>query len=377
MTVPIVTLNIFPPKYSVTGIRAEDKTNSVVIITGSCPIPNSGNTLGMIYRGPKAPNNTSGCSWNPADSMGCICLLPKINGVATVATSVLYGPDTYLFTPAIGEQNVRVVGSYRLQTGYDHGVMYTGPLDLIGLEDHRRWDTIDMNSGVAGSTVANTILHSTMGDVIVGNYDLVDGSVADGKFNAFIYFHNVNVGTKYFDLKQLLGLPDSKLVTAYGVWRNNTHSNTNSTSYTIAGGLRDRKDNTGVNVGFLVDFDTSNFTTRNLTEFPFGNVPGALTHFEGITRYGELMTNYGPRYYSLAATGDKQNVNRGAAFAVVERNSQNGSFFPNAEWQPVQGTTDGFTTGNTVLENNVYGIYSTSASPLDFQSYVAENLPVR
>ena len=374
MTNPIVTLNIFPPNYSVTGIRSEDKTNTVVIITGSCPIQNSENTLGMIYRGPKAPNNTSGCSWNPIDSMGCICLLPKINGAVT---SILYGPDTPLFTRSIGDQNIRVVGSYRLQTGYDHGVMYTGPLDVKGLEDPGKWDTIDMDSGVAGSAVANTILHSTMGDVIVGNYDLVQGSVADGKFNAFIYYHNVDGGTKYFDLRQLLGLPESKLVTAYGVWRNNTHSNTNSTSYTIAGGLRDRNDTTGLNVGFLVDFDTSDFTTSNLTEFPFGNVPGALTHFEGITRYGELMTDYGPRYYSLAATGDKHDVNRGAAFAVVERNPDDGSFFANADWQPVHGpTTTRFTTGNTVLENNVYGIYSTSDTTLDFQSYVAENLPV-
>jgi hypothetical protein len=172
MADPIVTLNIFPLNHSVTGIRSENGANTIVIMTGSSPIENSQNTKGMLYRGPIAPNNTSGCNWNPIDSTGCIYMLPKITGAAT---AVFYGPDTPLFTPSIRE-GIRVVGSYRLQTGYDHGVMYQGPLDAKGLEDPIRWETIDMDSGVAGGEVANTILHSTQGDLIVGNYDLKVGN---------------------------------------------------------------------------------------------------------------------------------------------------------------------------------------------------------
>ena len=112
-----------------------------------------------------------------------------------------------------------------------------------------------------------------------------------------------------------------------------------------------------------------------MTQFSFGNVPGALTHFEGITKYGEAMTPYGPRYYALAATGDEKNVSRGAAFGVVKR-KDDGSFEIQAEWQPVNVSGSTITTGNTVLQNNLYGIYSPGPNNSAFQSYVAENLPV-
>ena len=367
---PIVTFDIFPCDYSVTGIRSEDAENTVVIITGSCPpsaSQSANDTLGMIYRGPKNPNNTSGCSWDPVDSLGCICRLPKIEGAAS---AIFYGPNTTWFTPSL-EGKIRVVGSYRLQTGYNHGVMYTGPLTLAALDEKDNWKTIDMDPGVAGGAVANTILHSNMGDLIVGNYDMLVASVADGKFNAMIY----NVLTKkYFDLKAVLGLDKSRLVTAYGIWKNK-ESKYPSTAYTIAGGIKD--ENAGRNIGFLVDFDPDSGTTSHPTEFPYDDAPSHITHFEGITKYGKEPTDYGPRYYSLAATGDKDDDNRGAAFAVVERNPDNGSFVPAADWQRVEGASSPLITGNTVLENNLFGIYAATCNDKPgIQSYVTEDIPV-
>lgn len=87
------------------------------------------------------------------------------------------------------------------------------------------------------------------------------------------------------------------------------------------------------------------------------------------------MTPYGPRYYALAATGDEKNVSGGAAFGVVKR-KDDGSFEIQAEWQPVNVSGSTITTGNTVLQNNLYGIYSPGLNNSAFQSYVAENLPV-
>jgi hypothetical protein len=357
--ITIFPSNIFPSDYSVTGIRSEDPSNTVVIMTGNCKTKP---VQGMIYRGSALPDNTSVCNWNSTNRTGCICVIPAIAGATS---SILYGPDTPWFTSSIEKGNIRVVGSYKLNTAYDHGVMYEGPLtqDLAGLDDPKRWTKIDMQ--VEGKTVANTICHSTMGDLVVGNYDLnvVDGP--DGKFAAFIY--NIDSG-EYFDLKTLLGLDSAKLITAYGIWQNNTDVDRHSTSYTIAGGIKDHS--IGLNVGFLVDFNSADSTTSNPTHFPYQNRPALVTHFEGITQFGNLMTNYGPRYYSLAATGDKDAQNPGgAAFAIVERNPDTGSFVELAEWPPIQTPTASLTTGNTVLEKYLYGIYATGSG---IQSYVAE-----
>ena len=339
MTDPIVTSNIFAPNYSVTGIRSENADNTLVLITGSCPLSGA-QTQAMLYRGPM----------NPTDSSGCICLTPNVG--KTITSSLLYGPDTPLFNPSIQAGHVRVVGSYKYANdplgNVDHGVLYEGPPD-----GSAGWKTIDISDSVAGGVVRNRIPHSTMGELVVGNYDL---TAADpGKFNAFIY--NIHTG-KYQQLKLKLesGIV-AELVTAYGIWQNGI----GSTSYTIAGGLYD---GSGLNVGYLVDYDSETLLTSNLKTFSYDTEPGLLTHFEGITECGEGC-------YSLAATGDQDAADSGAAFAVVKRKAD-GSF-SEAEWQRVEAAGSGVTTGNTVLTNNLFGIYTTGNG---FQSYVAENLPV-
>jgi len=291
-------------------------------------------------------------------------VLPQIQG-QTPVTAVFYGPDTTWFTPELNG-DIRVVGSYRLTaTGYDHGVKYQGPLTVEGLANHNNWEKIVMDPDKVTGTVANTILHSTMGDLIVGNYDL-EGSPGSG--NAFIY----QISTREcFDLKTLL--PDeSKFVTAYGIWKNDITDQKDGTAYTIAGGLW-TPGVQGFNAGFLVDVDisTTPFTVSNLTPFSYGNELAHLTHFEGITRNGTVNTKYGPAQYSLAATGDKHDVNRGAAFAVVSRDPDDGSFIPIAKWTPVAKPNGAsFITGNTVLQSFLYGIYPATGQT--FRSYIAD-----
>lgn len=338
--------NIFAPNYSVTGIRSENADNTLVLMTGSCPLSPT-QTVGMLYQGPK----------NPTDSSGCVCVAPKVGKMVT--SSLFYGPDTPFFNPRIAAGKVRAVGSYRYagdpRGNVDHGVLYEGPPDGSGTY----WKTIDMPDDKAGGVVRNTIPHSTMGELIVGNYDLA--GLDAGKFNAFIYHFETG---KYQQLKLLLKLESgivAELITAYGIWQNGR----GSTSYTIAGGLYDGN-SSGLNVGFLVDYDSDTLQTSNLKMFSYDNASDLITHFEGITDVGEGTTQFGPRRYSLAATGDQDTANRGAAFAVVERLSD-GSFGP-AEWDRVQATSSGITTGNTVLTHNLFGIYETGNG---FQSYLA------
>jgi len=339
---------IFLPDYSVTGIRSENGNNTQVLMTGSCPIPNTPNTTAMLYSGPMNPTDSSQCH--------CMDLTPKVG--EPVISSMFYGPNTHFFNPnSIAEGNVRAVGTYRYQGdplgNVDHGVLYDGPLDGSG----NNWIKIDMPDDVAGGTVLNTIPHSTMGDMIVGNYDLQGDT--PGKFNAFIY--NINTG-EY----RKLTLEPYPFVTAYGIWQNFK----DQPRYTIAGGL---DDGSGINVGYLVDYNSG--TLSNLTKFEYNKDKNFITHFEGITDFGKEMTDFGPRYYSLAATGDQthQNLkNGGAAFVVVERLLPDG-LFGDPRWQPFQ-VGSSLTTGNTVLTNNLFGIYSLGNK--QFQSYLAPNFPL-
>lgn len=196
-----------------------------------------------------------------------------------------------------------------------------------------------------------------MGDLIVGNYDL-QGHVS-GKFNAFVY----NMKTRTFQPLYLEYEPGkvAKLITAYGIWQHGI----DSTHYTIAGGLYDH--DRALNVGYLVDYNLDTNKTSHLKMFKYDKAPSLITHFEGITKYGEEITEFGPRRYSLAAMGDQDAANTGVAFAIVER-QPDGSFGP-AKWEEINvANSSGITTGNTVLTNNLYGVYTTGNG---IQSYVA------
>lgn len=142
----------------------------------------------------------------------------------TITSSLYYGPNTNLFDPTLGEGNIRIVGSYKYSGSTpDHGVMYTGPLS--GTSNSANWTgNLDVPSLVAGGVVRNTIPHSTMGNFVVGNYDLVSFPTTTG--NAFIYNISANSWT-------VLDINGSKTnnTTVYGIWQNGI----GSSSYTLAG----------------------------------------------------------------------------------------------------------------------------------------------
>ena len=126
-----------------------------------------------------------------------------------------------------------------------------------------------------GVSVCNTIPHSTMGDLVVGNYDLTTNTSQPipnaGTGNAFIY--HITSKTWTILAPTNAGTAPSG-TTAYGIWQNGS----NSSFYTIAGGASSN----GTNTAFLVDYNADTRTFNNLTYFADTNTPG-FTHFEGIT----------------------------------------------------------------------------------------------
>ena len=135
----------------------------------------------MLYSGPLQDTTTG----------QVYALSPQFAG-ETVTTSTFYGPNTPIFTPSIGFDKVIAVGSYQYSQSsvLNHGMIYRGSVSGDGT-----WTQIDVPSSlVGGATVSNTIPHSTMGDLVVGDYDL-QGVAASA--NAFIY--NMTTGLTLFN----------------------------------------------------------------------------------------------------------------------------------------------------------------------------------
>jgi hypothetical protein len=317
------------PNKSVTGIRRDVGPSNPVVITGSYESPVNNKPQALLYEGPIYPTDPTGFYY------------PTPFPEQMVNTSIFYGPNTSLFDPSLGG-NIRAVGSYQYDGNkFDHGMMYVGSLDGSGT-----WTPIDVPSSLVGKTVADTIPHSTMGNLVVGNYDLEDSAGNQDPATGSASIYN-NASDSY----TLLNL--GPLTTAYGIWQNGDSS---SAQYTIAGGY---DEGGGIDKGFLLDYDSSYDSSTgsitHLTPFSGFNDPGLVTHFEGISGVDGG--------YTLAATTDS-----GAAFASVSRNDD-GSFGP-ASWVPIADPNSiGLSTGNTVIDNNLLGVYTPAGGGL--QSYVA------
>jgi hypothetical protein len=321
---------ILQPGDMVTGVRGW--TGSQVVLTGTVVSEVNGDKVetAMIYCGDLAPT----------DPAGIFQLEPDlIEGPTT--NSTFYGPDTWVFNPDLGEGKIRAVGTCTFDKGEarNHGMVYQGTPDGNG-----GWSLLDIPEKVAGGVVWNTVPHSTMGDLIVGNYDL-EGEA--GSANAFIH-HQAR------SLWQRVALDGLQLVTFYGVWQNGK----GSTSYTICGGA---KDGLGINQGLLVDYDaaTGAFSNKRLYRNPDEAL--VITHFEGVT----LAANGA---YHLAAMSDT------AALLASVRRLSDGSF-GEAIWS-APFTMDGeTTTGNTVYQDVLMGVFQQSGSPI--QSYAVTPGPIK
>lgn len=329
---------ILSPLNTITGVRAD--LHGSVILTGIVGPPAGSDSQPFLFQGPL--NNTAfGTTY---------VLTPEFAG-QTIVNGSFYGPDTAIFTPSIGLGNVRAVGNYQYAESpagvVAHGMMYQGPIDGVG----GTWTQIDVPTNgvnvvggiVTGGTVQATILHSTMGDLAVGNYDLVQSGSPSATANAFIY----NIATGQYTLMSINGSTDN-LTSLYGIWQNGV----GSSSYTLAGGT---KDGNGLNVAFLQNYDSLSGVFSNLTFYTGNNRPGVVTHFENITAV--------PGGFNLVATTDS-----GPAFASVTVNPD-GSF-GEATWAAVDLPGSDLLTGNIAYQNVIGGIYSTEDDTTNVSSYL-------
>jgi hypothetical protein len=297
------------------GVRGAGGSNVLL----ACSYTPEGATApqGMWWLGNLATNTGTAYKFNP------------VIGDQVVTSALYYGPDTAEFNPSLGAGNIRFVGSYQYEgsTQDNNGVLYTGPLSGVG----GTWTQINVPDAPTGGTVANTIPHSVMGSIAVGNYNLlVGGSAVLG--NAFLY----NVATQAWTIFDAPFGGTDKLTSAYGIWQNGI----GSTSYTIAGGSAGSEG--GAEKAFLIDYDSLSGAFTNLTYFADG-APAGLTHFEGITG-----TPTGYNVVGIAGAG--------YAFGSIAR-LENGTFSP-VDWTgPLSYPGASTTTGNTVIGDQAIGIY--------------------
>ena len=304
-----------------TGIR-QVYGSTDVYITGNYVESISNGTL---YKGPVTGGGTY-----------YIYNVPDALANSVVAGTTVGGTNVY--SAASNESAiVQLTGSYStVQLGESHafGFLYTGPVSnnsqTVGV-----WESINYPSAQTPdhSTVENTIPHSIMGNLIVGNYDT---NTLNG--NAFIY----DMRSKTYNT--IVISPGAKLTTIYGVWANGGED------YTIAGGYSGISES-GLAYAFIADYDAATPGTAgvsNINTYTFNNVDALDTHFEGITTDGSTG-------YNLAA-GWLQSGLIGAAFAHVSRNAD-GGFESAATWINV-AYPNASTTGDTVYQNYLLGEYS-------------------
>lgn len=293
-----------------TGIRGID---SEIIISGFFESNSSANPQSFIYKGYKCGKG----EWFNLS-------YPSSIGNTVTGTS-LYGPNY-----CNKKNRIQVVGNYAtVEAGTSAlGCLYEGTLNGIGL-----WTTLLPTSS---SQVLNTIAHSTMGGLVVGNYDTL---LIQGK--AFIYDIHTQ---QYFDIIN----DDAVSITAYGIWHNGKNM------YTICGGLT--KTN-ATNVGYVVDWNNKTHTFHNWQTYNFNNdsKKSLITHFDGITK-GNVDGTYN-------LTGDHVSVSSSdelGFFATVHRKGKHGRFSRKAFWSSISYPHQLITSGNSVYEDVVIGVYTST-----------------
>jgi hypothetical protein len=343
----------------VTGVRGT--VNGNVILTGTHATGMETESAPFLYEGPLT---------SAAQGAEVTVLSPPFPGVTT---ATFYGPDTHSFNPGtIPMGQVRAVGSYQAPSSdsgaINHGMIYTGPLSGSG----GSWTSIDVppdGSDTVGQVracpetrpgciVLNTIAHSTMGNLVVGNYDLspAAGDVISG--NAFIY----NMSTRLWTLLRLGGSLSSK-TTIYGIWQNGGPT---SPDYTLAGGSSAHGTSPrGDQRAFLMNYNERTGAFGEPAFYSYGNAPAAFTHFDGITAV--------PGGFHLVAVSSAQPSSM--AFVPVTGGGQ--PTFGEAAWYPIDVAASplcpggcGVVTGNTVYQNKVMGLYLQTGAPVP-RTYLA------
>lgn len=268
-------------------------------LTGQYVIPASGANGGLIY-------STTNNEWIAVPE-------PTANGVNFPGAI-----DNTPYGPSFGSYGgiLRIVGTYQTTDSAPYGPGY---LYDFAAPPGQNITTLQYPNP-PGDTTLFTIAHSTFGDQVIGNYDT---QLATG--NAFIY--DISTGTYTTNDK-----PGAVSTTAYGIWGD-----------LIAGGYAEVGPGGGPGPahGYIYNETTGAWTTYDY--------PGAVTtHFEGITSGGQAGT------YNLVADWTDAS---GGEHAAVLHIAADGS----ATWYNIAVPGAEVTSANSIYENEVIGVYTTSS----------------
>jgi len=327
---------IFPSGYSVTGVRQSNSAGNLYITGGTGTSP-------FLYSGPLPSSTNPGGTYTTN-------LTPVIDGAVVTGKSTFYGPNTPYYDPTIGVGNVLAVGTYlaTATSTYQNGMMYRGP--LTGSTGSSSWTSIKVPDHVAGvnKQVGDTIPHSTMGNLVVGNFNTQTSNLGQG----FIY----NIADQTYSK-----LSFGDITSAFGIWQNGGSS---STQYTIVGGYTAIAGGSSSpsegQVGYIVNYDAATQAFTNFTNLNFNNQSTIFTHIEGIDAYSDG--------FSLAAMSVRDGA-LGAAWGYIPVTA-NG--FGTPIWEAITSNSP-YSTGDTVIDQSVMGLYEPSSGVT--ASFVATVVP--
>jgi len=321
---------------SLTGIRGVSNSSNVYI-TGAA-VTSSGIYSNQLYVGPITGGGT----------------YYTLNVPGSNSTTNSYSADNWNGT------QVKVVGSSTIN-GVTKGFLYQGPVannNGVGTVGTAPWYDISFSKN---GTVYNSIPHSVMNNIVVGGYQkaLISAYICDITTAAAPVCDDMSAA-----FASLPFVPAS--TSAYGVWWNG------GTSYTIVGGYSSIATSSsgpgtvGV-TGYIVDYDSSSKTWTHFTKLNWMNgTTGAVgTHFEGIT------IDLSKGGYNLAVDAIMPNGTIPAGLAHVTRTAD-GGFTTSPTWVAVSYPNTTLTTGDTVYQNNILGVYQPGVQSVN--GYVA-NIP--
>ena len=308
-------------KTFLTGIREVKNSKKEFYISGVYTPPNSNQTNGLIYKG--YINST--LMDRVADNGQWSMLNYPSKEEETVTSTSLYGPNN-----GKKKGDIQVVGSYKTkETGNkDLGCLYIGKFDGTG-----KWYKLLPSFD---EEIVGVIAHSTMGDLVVGNYDTK--SIV-GK--AFIYDIKEK---KYYDISTLQTNINAKSITAYGIYYNGCDK------YTICGGYSNLK-NEELTYSYIVDWNNKTNKFSNFRTYSYNNDISFITHFHGISAYGK-------NGYTL--TGDYVDFNKQKhGFIVYIKNKKDRKIngLSIGKWELIEYQNQKITSANSIYYETVIGIY--------------------
>lgn len=371
--------SILPPGWPATGIRQD--INGNVVITGATALTASRNTTAFIYYGPidEIPHE-----FDPPSSLHLI--YPEFPG-EVINASMLYGPNSAFYDSRIGIGNVTAVGTYNPTNSiYQSSFIYEGSPNGTGAFTKIMIPTALLKSGLE-IYPTNTLAHSTMGDLVVGDVFYTTNvsinvndsvilnpsvSLDNSLCKDLSDFLNLSVCNNHTASPQSTGMIYNKYTnelklkdfglfstTLYGIWQNGGQYSSN---YTLIGGASDFP-TTGT--AFIVNYDYANDTFSHFTKYYYNNDTRYDTHFEGITGV--------PGGFTLAAVQilrEGTSVEVGSSLVYIPVDSTDGSFGP-ARWYTTNNTINGLpTSGNTVIDFTMFGLYQLGKNATDTQKSV-------